>query len=688
MTGTRGGVGRIAAMVVGLALLMLLALAGEARAGTYEVAQCGWGIGAELDPATPPTEGEAFSLNPAACTPPPGSGPAGMKFDAGIAPDGALGIARARWLAPPGTSFTAAHLTWSGTPQPGNWQRLGADVGSEFHLLASSFVAAAANPVDVPIQGPAWAFEAALQCLLGGPLVGCTRSVPSAMRLSGLILTVEDPQPPQVRLGGPLPAPGWHRGKAALELGAEDVGAGVAGVAVTIDGAAVLTDASTCAARTIEGAVRAIKLQPCPPTATRSVEVDTAGLADGPHTLHACATDFGGAQGCAPDAAIEVDNSPPAIAFVAATEGRVAATVSDRYSGPASGTISMRRADSETWTELATGFARDGSAEATLTASLPDLSAGTYLFRAAATDAVGNTGTAQLRVSGSSAEVRRQVADGQEGGKAPVPRGGGGAPGTRGRSTHLTAYLARGARGGRADARPTHSGRGDARGLTVDFGTAVEVRGRLTSRDGGKGRGGADPDDADLGFAHDNLGLADAGAGIAGRSVTIVARPTAGIGRGPERRRVVTDRHGHFDLRLPAGVSRSVTVAFHGGRGLAATSDHPLALRVRAAVSLAAAPPSLRTGESVTLTGRLRPGPALLPARGKLVTVQYLEQASGRWQPALVTRTDARGRFKVSYRFRYVTGAARIRLRATALPEAGWPYASGSSAPVTVEVRG
>ena len=46
------------------------------------------------------------------------------------------------------------------------------------------------------------------------------------------------------------------------------------------------------------------------------------------------------------------------------------------------------------------------------------------------------------------------------------------------------------------------------------------------------------------------------------------------------------------------------------------------------------------------------------------------------------------GHFHARYRFRYVSGAARIRLRATALPEERWPYAPGSSAPVAVEVRG
>jgi hypothetical protein len=49
MSGTRGGVGRIVAMGVGLAVALLLLLAGEARAGRYAVAQCGWYVGADAD---------------------------------------------------------------------------------------------------------------------------------------------------------------------------------------------------------------------------------------------------------------------------------------------------------------------------------------------------------------------------------------------------------------------------------------------------------------------------------------------------------------------------------------------------------------------------------------------------------------------------------------------------------------
>jgi hypothetical protein len=54
----------------------------------------------------------------------------------------------------------------------------------------------------------------------------------------------------------------------------------------------------------------------------------------------------------------------------------------------------------------------------------------------------------------------------------------------------------------------------------------------------------------------------------------------------------------------------------------------------------------------------------------------------------LVTRSDHHGRFRAHYRFRYVSGEASIRLRATALAEERWPYAPGSSRPVTVRVHG
>jgi hypothetical protein len=131
-----------------------------------------------------------------------------------------------------------------------------------------------------------------------------------------------------------------------------------------------------------------------------------------------------------------------------------------------------------------------------------------------------------------------------------------------------------------------------------------------------------------------------------------------------------------------------VTVTFTGDGGLEPARRPGLELRVRSGVSLRGAPETLHTGEVVRLSGRVKSAGAPIPRRGKLVAIQYLEQATHRWRPVLVTRSDHHGRYRAHYRFRYVTGSAAIRLRATALAEERWPYAPGFSPPVTVQVRG
>jgi hypothetical protein len=121
---------------------------------------------------------------------------------------------------------------------------------------------------------------------------------------------------------------------------------------------------------------------------------------------------------------------------------------------------------------------------------------------------------------------------------------------------------------------------------------------------------------------------------------------------------------------------------------LAGARRPALALRVRGAATLSVAPRGLRTGQSVLLWGRVRSRGAPLPRRGKLVAIQYYENEARLWRPVLVTRSDHSGRFHARYRFRYITGTAKIRLRAVALAEERWPYAPGTSRPVTVRVSG
>jgi hypothetical protein len=168
----------------------------------------------------------------------------------------------------------------------------------------------------------------------------------------------------------------------------------------------------------------------------------------------------------------------------------------------------------------------------------------------------------------------------------------------------------------------------------------------------------------------------------------VVSRPSRGSLAPTGLTTVRTGEQGGFELRLAPGPSRQVNVVFAGDGGLEESSRRPLELRVRSGVSLEAKPRVLRTDEVVRLSGKVMSRGAPIPRRGKLVAIQYLEEATHRWRPVLVTRSDHHGRFRTHYRFRYVTGRAAIRLRATALPEERWPYAPGSSPPVTIRVEG
>ena len=195
--------------------------------------------------------------------------------------------------------------------------------------------------------------------------------------------------------------------------------------------------------------------------------------------------------------------------------------------------------------------------------------------------------------------------------------------------------------------------------LTVPFGATAKLGGRLTWADG---------------------------AGIAGRELRVVSRPSRGALGGVEVAAARTGPHGGFELRLPPGPSRRLAVSFAGGAGMGESSRRGLVLRVRSGLTLHATPRRLATGRVLRLRGRVAARGAPIPRRGKLVAIQYREAATGRWRPVLFTRSDHAGRFRARYRFHHLSGPAEIRLRATALSEERWPYAPGSSRPLTVTV--
>lgn len=358
-------------------------------------------------------------------------------------------------------------------------------------------------------------------------------------------------------------------------------------------------------------------------------------------------------------ATMRLDYVAPGVAFgQAGTKAsadlpdEVAAEVFDEHSGPARGEIRLRRLGTDRWRLLPTELEKGEKAgTARLVARVPDeLAPGTYHFRAEAVDGAGNETASTRRADGTQMALRKlpaaRPAPSARGAQAAVPA----TATARARARAKTRIFARLLRGRR---------RGGA--TTVGFGAGATLRGRL---------------------------LSAAGAGLAGRRVRVVSRFSRGSFRRRQVATVRTGKRGGFRLALRPGPSRRVTVRFRGGPRLAPSRRAGMVLRVRGGISFGGKPRALRTGEVVRLWGRVRSRGAPLPRRGKLVAIQYYESGARRWRPVLFVRSDHGGRFRARYRFRYVSGRARIRLRAVSLAEERWPYAPGASKPLTVRVRG
>jgi hypothetical protein len=754
MSGTRGGLGRIVAIGIALALALLLLAAKEATAGKYSVAQCGWYVGADANWADS-TGGAKFRPD-GWCVPPAGQNPFDGAHLKSFTRDGQGTVsgtryARWRWEAPEGTGITRVSGTWWHALHDGIEQRLGvANLSGGFDVFAAASTTDV-TPRDfvVGFSTPMPALEDRLLCARAESK-WCSLEPGSWSAIRALTITIEDDFLPVFSIGGDMLAGGWLRGEHKLEYSALDGGSGLKRTEALIDGHPVLAHDHPCNVVSVSGELRATTMRPCPTTRVGYYPISTTGFSDGPHVASHCAADFAGNVNCGLAQTILIDNNPPAhprdltiaggnegwrrgndfdltwvnpdqgpaspiggatwritgpagydsgakfvpghqlgalqnlfvpragiyslsiwlrdeagnesassaaslplrfddvppgVAFEPAAAGDAAATqiqaeINDAHSGPASGEIHYRRLDGQQWTELPAKFQRGASAEkAELLARLPsDLGPGTYVFRADVADAAGNKASSTRRSDGTEMTVRKVAGEPITALKRAEP--------VRGKA--------------RIFARLHWHGRSGTE-LTVPFRTAATLSGRLVDDDG---------------------------AGLAGRALRVTARPSRGA-LGQARVEVLqTGSHGGFQLQLPAGTSRRIAVAFPGDAHLGPAERSPLTLRVRSGVELTASSSQLRTGESVRFSGRVRSLGAPLPRRGKLVSIQYFEQASRRWRPVLVTRTGHDGHFHARYRFRYVSGAARIRFRAAVLAEERWPYAPGASRPLVLRVTG
>lgn len=732
-------------------MAVLLLAAAEAKGAKYSVAQCGWYVGADADWADT-TGGAKFRPDGYCVPPPtadPFDGAHLKSLSRGDASTvSGTRFARWRWVAPAGTGITRVSGTWWHTLHDGMEQRIGVGTASgDF----SPFLTAGGTDVTptnfvAGFSSPMPALEDRLLCARA-ETKWCSLEPGSWSAVRALTLTLEDNSAPGAGIGGGLSAGGWRRGDQGIQFWGSDVGGGVRFGETLLDGARVALSEYPCAEAMIGGEWRGTRMRPCEPSASATATVATTNFSDGPHTLGHCATDFAGNVACVTPSTVLIDNNPPAhprnlavtggegwrrvndfdlswgnpdqgrasaiggaswhitgpasfeggvqfvaghelaalrdlrvprageysaqlwlrdeagneapssaisvalrfdnvapgVAFEADSGGgfpdTIRADVTDEHAGPAGGAIHYRKLGAERWTELPTRFAAgDSPGSARLEARIPEsLDAGIYVFRADAVDGAGNQASTTRRADGTEMALRKTVTATAAAPKAAVASA----------KTRVFAELRWRRHHGHA--------------VTVPFGAAAAVTGRLVDADG---------------------------AGLAGRELSVVARPSRGALASKQVKTVSTGPHGGFRVAVPAGPSRRITVNYAGEAGLDGARRPALALRVQGGVILHAAPRTLHTGEVVHLWGRVRTRGAPLPRRGKLVAIQYFESATRGWRPVLVTRTNHSGGFHARYRFRYITGSAAIRLRAAALPEERWPYVLGASKPLMLRVGG
>ncbi|HEY6550708.1 MAG TPA: hypothetical protein VIY71_05855, partial [Solirubrobacterales bacterium] len=316
MSGTRGGLARLIAMGVALALALLLLAAKEATAGKYAVAQCGWYIGADASWADS-TGGAKFRPD-GWCVPPAGQDPFDGAHLKSFTRDGQGTVsgtryARWRWDAPAGTGISQVRGTWWHALHDGMEQRIGVGTwNGGFNVFAAAGSTDTTPREFVAGFNPAQpALEDRLLCAKAESK-WCSIDPGSWSAIRALTITVQDDLGPAAAVGGEITAGGWRRGVQGVSFWGSDTGGGVRFGETAVDGTRVNLTEYGCAKALIGGTWEATQMRPCSLGVSGSAPIDTTRFSDGPHSIHHCVTDFAGNGGCTPDQAFYVDNNPPA----------------------------------------------------------------------------------------------------------------------------------------------------------------------------------------------------------------------------------------------------------------------------------------------------------------------------------------------------------------------------------------
>ena len=336
----------------------------------------------------------------------------------------------------------------------------------------------------------------------------------------------------------------------------------------------------------------------------------------------------------AADSILRLDDTPPSVTIRAQSPDQPAVVrvhATDSLTPLAVRELLIRRRGQAAWISLPTTPDRDG-----FSAFVDDeqLARGVYELRARAVDEAGNERSADKREDGTFARLALPL--------------------------RIRTRLAVG-RPKRVRARDS-GGKRRYRIVLIErprsrFGHTIPLRGRLTSP-------GGNP--------------------LAGKEVEVSEQTKVPGAAWRPIATLRTTQSGRFTFKALRGPSRTLRFRFDGSQTVRGRSAL-VRLGVRASTTLRASRGRVVNGETIAFRGRLRG--KRIPPSGKLIELQAWTR--GGWRTFATTRASARsGRWSYHYRFSATRGSVRYRFRARVPKEAEFPFETGTSRTVAVQVRG
>jgi hypothetical protein len=176
-----------------------------------------------------------------------------------------------------------------------------------------------------------------------------------------------------------------------------------------------------------------------------------------------------------------------------------------------------------------------------------------------------------------------------------------------------------------------------------------------------------------------------AGVPISGALLDVSEVPADQGAKAVQLARTSTGPTGAWTLTLPRGVcSSALRFAYRSHvDDTVPVATATLTLRVHAGIALKIAPRTSSVGRTIHFSGTLHGTP--IPEEGKQLVLEA-RSGAGEWIQFNTIRTDATGRYRASYRFKFA-GPITYQFRVLSRFESGFPFLAGSSNVVDVHER-